>query len=320
MASLQQDPSGNFHICFCFGGKRFKRSLKTTSKRKADATCTRLDENIRLVDAGRLTLPDDADPATFLLSDGKLDSKPRLRKTIRLGGLCDEYKKSMPEGALENGSLLTVEIHMRHVMRILGANKSLSELNASDLQHYVTSRSKEPGLTGTVSAVTIRKEVTTLGSLWNWAASQGFVSLVFPRNGLIFPKHTEKPPFQTRKQIERQIKRDGLSEEQADAHWDCLYLDHTELDKLLSFISKRQAFCSHLLEHRQKVLHGSVFGAAHAVFRPTEPSRAVAKTAPKHRSDSRRGTGSDNDFENSSHWFDMIDSSVLKVYFANVDG
>ena len=29
MASLQQFPSGNFHITFQFGGKRFKRALKT---------------------------------------------------------------------------------------------------------------------------------------------------------------------------------------------------------------------------------------------------------------------------------------------------
>ena len=37
MASLQKDPSGNFHLAFQFGGSRFKRSLKTKSQRKAEA-------------------------------------------------------------------------------------------------------------------------------------------------------------------------------------------------------------------------------------------------------------------------------------------
>ncbi len=37
MASIQQDPSGNFHVCFRFRDHRFKRSLKTNIRRKAEA-------------------------------------------------------------------------------------------------------------------------------------------------------------------------------------------------------------------------------------------------------------------------------------------
>jgi hypothetical protein len=144
MASLQQDPSGNFHICFRFGGKRFKRSLKTTSQRKADAACTRLDKNIRLVDAGRLSLPQDADIATFLLSDGKLDSKPNLATSIRLGDLCSDYEQALPEGSLEKSSLRVIKIHMQHVVRILGKNKSLSDLKAAEA-FATTAKGRSPG-------------------------------------------------------------------------------------------------------------------------------------------------------------------------------
>ncbi len=35
MASLQQDPSGVFPICFRYGKQRFKRPLQTTDHRKA---------------------------------------------------------------------------------------------------------------------------------------------------------------------------------------------------------------------------------------------------------------------------------------------
>ena len=52
MASLQQDPSGNYHICFRFGSNRFKRSLRTRNRRKAEAMSFRVEENIGLVESG----------------------------------------------------------------------------------------------------------------------------------------------------------------------------------------------------------------------------------------------------------------------------
>jgi len=36
-----------------------------------------VEESIRLVELGRLEIPPDADVASFLLSDGKLNGKPR---------------------------------------------------------------------------------------------------------------------------------------------------------------------------------------------------------------------------------------------------
>ncbi len=91
MASIQQDPSGNYHVCFRFRDSRFKRSLKTNIKRKAEAAASRVEENLRLVDEGRIELPDGVDIPVFLLSDGKLADKPRQSKTIKLGSLFDEY-------------------------------------------------------------------------------------------------------------------------------------------------------------------------------------------------------------------------------------
>lgn len=63
MASLQQDPSGKFHVIFRFAGTRYKRSLKTAHRRQAQAACIRLEENVRLVESGRLELHDGADVA-----------------------------------------------------------------------------------------------------------------------------------------------------------------------------------------------------------------------------------------------------------------
>ena len=61
MSSLQKDPSGNYHICFRFAKKRFKRSLKTKSKKRADAIASQLDERLWLVGAGHLEIPPNVD-------------------------------------------------------------------------------------------------------------------------------------------------------------------------------------------------------------------------------------------------------------------
>jgi len=73
MASLQKDPSGNYHVCFRLGRKRFKRSLHTTSEEDALDKLGLLKENLGFVNRGKLIIPDGADVPTFLLSDGKLN-------------------------------------------------------------------------------------------------------------------------------------------------------------------------------------------------------------------------------------------------------
>jgi hypothetical protein len=61
MSFLEQRPSGQYHLVFRFGGRRFKKALKTTQTDVADAARVRLDENLRLVAVGRLAIPDGAD-------------------------------------------------------------------------------------------------------------------------------------------------------------------------------------------------------------------------------------------------------------------
>jgi integrase len=239
MASIQQDPSGNFHVCFRFRDHRFKRSLKTNIRRKAEAAASRIEENLRLVDEGRIELPDGVDVPVFLLSDGKLAEKPRISRTITAGSLFHQYTEAIPDDSLESTSLATMKIHMKHITRILGESQMLRPLGKSDLQQYVTQRSREPGRKGTISAATIRKEIATFGSLWNWARSEGFVDAEFPRKGLMFPKATERPPFQTWEQITRQIRDNSLIKAEAAHLWDCLYFSCDKLKQLLQFIEKQ---------------------------------------------------------------------------------
>ncbi len=81
MASIHLDRrSGNYFIRFRYGGMSFKRSLKISDRREANAIRGRVAETILLVERGRLEIPPDADPGIFLLSDGKRNGKPEKPK------------------------------------------------------------------------------------------------------------------------------------------------------------------------------------------------------------------------------------------------
>lgn len=202
--------SGTFHIAFRLGDEKFKKSLRTASEDEAKARLERVKENLRLVECGRLAVPDDADIATFLLSDGKLNAPLKTSKSITLGKLFETYVEDIPDTAMEAESLQVAGIHMAHIRRILGRRTRLRSVDTEKLQKYVTKRSAEPGKRGNVSLGTIKKELSTFSSLWTSATTRDFVSAAFPKAGLKYPKYEEKPPFQTWSQIDRQIRQGNL--------------------------------------------------------------------------------------------------------------
>jgi hypothetical protein len=58
MAWLEQHPtSGHFKICFRWGGKKFKKAVKTTSLNGAEIALARFKENLNLLERGRMELP-----------------------------------------------------------------------------------------------------------------------------------------------------------------------------------------------------------------------------------------------------------------------
>ena len=238
MAWLEREPTGQFHVRFRIGSRKFKRSLKTKSESEAETRRVRLEETIRLVESGRITVPADVDLPTYLLSDGRLDHPMAVPDAVRLGDLFDEFTESLPEGSMEANSLYTAKIHMNHLRRTLGARFVARDLSLSDLQKHIRKRSTEKGIRGRrVSPTTIKKELTTFSSVWSWARLSGYVDGPFPNSGLRYPKTAEKPPFQTWKAIESQIARGHLSDEEQSDLWDCLFLSIDEITELLVHVA-----------------------------------------------------------------------------------
>jgi hypothetical protein len=74
----------------------------------------------------------------------------------------------------------------------------------------------DPRAAEDIAPVTIRKEIHGLRAAWNWGRRSGLVAAEWPGRGLVYRKTTEKPPYQTRAEIKRRIKRGGLKPEQVD--------------------------------------------------------------------------------------------------------
>jgi integrase len=235
MASLE-NRTGYWNVVFRFGGQKFNRSLKTKDEKEAEARKVRLEENLRLVESGRLHIPDGADIVTFLLSDGQLTSRPIASDTLTLARLFSEFFQSLPGGSHEDSTLNGMQIHRRHLERLLGKRFVIQTITTDDLQKYVTKRSEEKGLRGTVGPNTIHKELVTFRTVWGWGVDTDRLVGDFPRKGVRLPKSRELPPFQTWAEIERQTD-DPKSE-----MWDCLYLTLPQIEELLKDVKRYSAY------------------------------------------------------------------------------
>lgn len=190
MASLQQEPTGTFHVVIRFQGKRAKRSLKTKSETQAKALLEEIDETIDLVKRGKIAVPDDQTIFNFLMKGSVKEDPPKPNKSpntpiatepdkLALSELLCRFFDSIPDGSLEDNTLSTMRLHERHLLRILKPKLNVRELKNQQLQRYINKRAKEKTQRiidksvpkkkqkrVPVSATTIRKELVTLGSAW----------------------------------------------------------------------------------------------------------------------------------------------------------
>ncbi len=176
MTHIRQDKkSGNFFIRFRFGGVAFNRSLKTDIRREASAVRGRVDETILLLERGRIEMPHDADPAEFILSDGKRLGKPVRSKVRTLSDLFEVYNAELPTGAKEENTLIGERRHQRYFKRILRASTIVQSLSVADIQRYVSGRSSDLCNGEPISPETIVKELATFRLVWNWAVDRDYL-------------------------------------------------------------------------------------------------------------------------------------------------
>ena len=194
MAWLYQDPlSQNYKVCFRFRGRSYKKSLKTTDHEDAEIILGGVKRTLFRLEQNLLELPPGADVLTFVLSDGKQAEKPSQQQVVTLQDLIDRYTSACSVGAMEENSLETTKMHLRHFVATFGKGFAIGGLRLADLQRHVERRAKKRGIRQRLlSPTTIRKEVATLRAAWNWGAQAGLLTGPFPHRGLKYPKTTEK--------------------------------------------------------------------------------------------------------------------------------
>ena len=159
-----------------------------------------------------------------------------LPRTLTLTDFRDRYLDTH-RASLEQRTIEGIELHFKHLLGALGERFPIRELKLADLQGYVDTGAKAKGMDGRrLSAATIKKEIVSLRTAWNWGVKMGLVSGRFPNDGLRFPKIDEKPPFMTREEIERQIAAGGLKPYQIKELWDALFLTLPEIEELLAHV------------------------------------------------------------------------------------
>ena len=284
MASIELRPRGGYRIVFRYNGKKHSKTLVTRCEQTASLALAQLELNLKRVQLGKLTINPGEDLATALLgnqtrqseqprSPQKPTAREKNRKTttkshISLGEMLDEYLANIKEGSIESNTRQMLEIHVRHLKRIIGKRKTAKLIDIDCLQHYVDARSLEPGRRNkNVSPTTIRKEISTLSTVWKWALAKKLVSHPLAKVGLQYAKATQKPPFQTYQQIKQRIERGHLPEAQQADLWESVFLDLDEISVFLHDVERLStkpflfpliAFVAHTGARRSEALRSQI--------------------------------------------------------------
>jgi integrase len=264
MASLEQ--RGNrFRVIFRLGGQKHRVSVNASDKKDAEACLVRLEENLRLVERGRLALPDGADIGLFLLTDGRLEQKVRAVRPVRLEEMFEIYRTEFTAGAKEAITREMENIHLNHLARLIGGDVLVAAVTAGTVQQFVDARSRELHLGHPVKPKTVRKAVATLRFVWNWAHRRGQVPSKFPEVELVFPKEKQPEPFRTYDQIQAILARGGTDKRRERELWDGLFLDPKQVAEVLEHVRRKP---------NTKYLHPFLVTAAYTGARRAELFRS----------------------------------------------
>lgn len=253
--------NGRWKLTFYFQGRRRYVSLGNVPQEEAESKASQADYLLLRIRQGLLVIPPGVPIEDFILADGKIAQDVRRLVPIDLGALEERYLATHRNGAMEANSLKTVETHLGHVAKTLGKGFPLASIGLGDLQRHVDARLKAKYRGRPISPTTIRKELATLRAVWNWGERMGLVSGPLPVRGLVYPKTDEKPPFQTRAEIERRIAAGGISRVDEVAIWESLFLTLADIEDLLAVAKDRAAY---------PWIHPLLYFAAHTGARRSE--------------------------------------------------
>ncbi len=320
MASIESR-SGGWRVIFYYRNEKRTFSIGEVSAKDAATYKASTEELLRLLKRSLVTIPDGCSIEDFMLHRGKPPEQlaATTRKELTLDDLREAYFVSQ-EKKLEQTTLEAIRLHFKHLTRILGGKTVIPLLRRPDLQRYVDKRSDEwidpnvyrearqkkqaaakPGRNFKKprppkiesphkpkrhpSAATIKKEIVSLRTAWNWARRHLDVIEEFPGTGLDFAKIAESLPFMTWDEAERRI----AAGDDPDQVWNCVYLRPEEITELLEWVKARPVspwvypifcFAAHTGTRRSEIIRAlpSDLDLAGSVITIREKKRDKSKT------------------------------------------
>jgi integrase len=252
--------------------------------------------SLRLLKRNLVSIPAGCSIEDFMVHRGKppesVAAISTAKKELTLAELRDASFKSQ-EKKLEQTTLDGSRLHFDHLSRILGTRRSIPTLMRQDLQKYVDKRSEEwidpnsyrrkrreklvttprrkfkiprpPKLEPPdkplrhPSAATIKKEIISLRTAWNWARRHLGLAEEFPGTGLDYAKVEQSLPFMTWDEAEARM----AAGDDPEKVWDGVYLRPAEIAELLEWVKGRPvspwvypmfAFATHTGARRSEIV------------------------------------------------------------------
>ena len=162
MASIHRDKNiGIWMLMFRWNGRQYRRSCRTRDRTAARDVEARVGETIRLLKLGRLDVPAGAEPATWILTDGKHDKRRSAQNPdeSRFGQVCENYVDDQIGKA--ESTRKTEQVHIRHLTDVLGERTPIETIDFDEIQRYAKVRDRDKCRGRGISGKTIRMELAT---------------------------------------------------------------------------------------------------------------------------------------------------------------
>jgi integrase len=320
MASLERR-NGSWRVIFCYKRERRYFTIGEVSAAEAAVYKVSTEELLRLINRKLLSIPAGCTIEDFMFHQGKPPQDIAVaveRKELTLGELREAYFRSQ-EMKLEQTTLDGIRLHFDHLERILGGKSLVSLTTRADLQRYVNKRAGEwidPEVYRRQrrakralakpkrkyvrkngpqpqpepperpkrhpSAATIKKEIISLRTAWNWARRQLDLAEEFPGGGLDYAKIEEALPFMTWEEAERRI----AAGDDPERIWECVYLRPAEIAEMLEWVRARPVspwvypmfvFAAHTGARRSEMVRALASDVANGVMIIREKKRDKRK-------------------------------------------
>lgn len=262
MASLEKRGE-TWRLVFMWKGRKRNCTLLAASAEDAMAHKADAEMRLRLLKQGITDLRG-ASIEDYILHRGHPPDAPiqhRDNRSLTLALLYERYMASATVRRLETPTQTTARTHWRHILRILGRRQPLIDLSQRDLQRYVEIREKDR--MPPIEAETIKKELKTLKSAWNWAVRMEDFPCPWPGKYLVYQKGDEPMAYLTLGEAHARIS-EGVSSKDV---YESVYLLPAEIAEILAFVRVKRlppwvypmfVFAAHTGARRSEILRAVV--------------------------------------------------------------